>query len=152
MRTTGVRPTVPRMVSNFAIRPFYPRPRRQATGKARTNFERNSFLILAVVRVLRRARLLARGKDTTMRVRTSFGWLLVLLTGCGAADSAADPIENEEAVTAAARVNPVRSAPPVSVTNGIRYNGGPIMPGTVNIYYIWYGNWAGNTGPNILTE
>ena len=25
------------------------------------------------------------------------------------------------------------------------YHGGPVMPGTKNIYYIWYGNWAGNT-------
>src|SRR5260370_15317225 len=78
MRTTGVRPTVPRMVSNFAIRPFYPRPRRQATGKARTNFERNSFLILAVVRVLRRARLFSAGKghdnEGTDELRLAFGF------------------------------------------------------------------------------
>src|SRR5882672_7510861 len=31
--------------------------------------------------------------------------------------------------------------------NGINYHGGPVMKGTVNIYLIWYGNWAG-TGSN----
>jgi Phosphate-induced protein 1 conserved region len=31
--------------------------------------------------------------------------------------------------------------------NGINYHGGPVMPGTVNAYIIWYGNWNG-TGSN----
>src|SRR5882724_10816634 len=31
--------------------------------------------------------------------------------------------------------------------NGINYHGGPVMKGTVNLYLIWYGNWAG-TGSN----
>jgi hypothetical protein len=26
-------------------------------------------------------------------------------------------------------------------TNGISYHGGPVVLGTVNLYYIWYGNW-----------
>jgi hypothetical protein len=26
--------------------------------------------------------------------------------------------------------------------NGIRYHGGPVILGTTNIYYIWYGNWS----------
>jgi hypothetical protein len=30
--------------------------------------------------------------------------------------------------------------------NGINYHGGPVMPGTVNAYFIWYGNWV--NGPN----
>lgn len=34
----------------------------------------------------------------------------------------------------------------------IRYRGGPVMLGTVNIYYIWYGNWDGNTAQQILTD
>ena len=37
-------------------------------------------------------------------------------------------------------------------TNGISYHGGPVMTGTVNIYYIWYGNWAGNSATTILTD
>lgn len=26
--------------------------------------------------------------------------------------------------------------------NGINYHGGPVMPGNVNVYFIWYGNWS----------
>jgi hypothetical protein len=39
-------------------------------------------------------------------------------------------------------------------TNGISYHGGPVMTNAngVNIYYIWYGNWSGNTAPTILTD
>src|SRR6185312_2328919 len=33
-----------------------------------------------------------------------------------------------------------QGAPPNN-GHGIDYNGGPVMGGTVNIYYIWYGNW-----------
>jgi hypothetical protein len=29
----------------------------------------------------------------------------------------------------------------VPATNGIGYHGGPVMPGTINAYYIWYGDW-----------
>ncbi|HEX8950735.1 MAG TPA: hypothetical protein VF945_02770 [Polyangia bacterium] len=36
--------------------------------------------------------------------------------------------------------------------NGISYHGGPVMLGTVNIYYIWYGNWSGNSATTILTS
>jgi hypothetical protein len=36
--------------------------------------------------------------------------------------------------------------------NGISYHGGPLMLGTVNVYYIWYGNWAGNSATTILTD
>jgi hypothetical protein len=35
---------------------------------------------------------------------------------------------------------------------GIAYHGGPVMTGTVNIYYIWYGNWSGNSATTILTD
>ena len=39
-----------------------------------------------------------------------------------------------------------------SKTNGINYHGGPVMLGTTNVYYIWYGNWAGDTAVSILTD
>ena len=39
-----------------------------------------------------------------------------------------------------------------SGSNGIVYHGGPVMLGTVNVYYIWYGNWSGNTATTILTD
>lgn len=35
-------------------------------------------------------------------------------------------------------------------TNGIYYHGGPVILGTVNVYYIWYGNWSGNSAQSIL--
>ena len=37
-------------------------------------------------------------------------------------------------------------------SNGISYHGGPVMLGGVGVYYIWYGNWAGNTAPTILND
>jgi hypothetical protein len=36
--------------------------------------------------------------------------------------------------------------------NGISYHGGPVMLGTVNAYYIWYGNWNGNSATTILSD
>src|SRR5438309_8389596 len=33
---------------------------------------------------------------------------------------------------------------------GINYHGGPLILGTTNVYYIWYGNWSGNTAGTIL--
>jgi hypothetical protein len=36
--------------------------------------------------------------------------------------------------------------------NGIAYHGGPLILGTTNIYYIWYGAWSGNTATTILTN
>jgi hypothetical protein len=34
----------------------------------------------------------------------------------------------------------------------IMYHGGPVMLGTPNVYYIWYGNWIGNSATTILTD
>jgi hypothetical protein len=34
--------------------------------------------------------------------------------------------------------------------NGISYHGGPVITGTANIHYIWYGNWSGNSAVGIL--
>ena len=34
----------------------------------------------------------------------------------------------------------------VATGNGISYHGGPIMPGSVHAYFIWYGNWT--NGPH----
>jgi hypothetical protein len=36
--------------------------------------------------------------------------------------------------------------------NGISYHGGPVVTGGNKIYYIWYGNWSGNSAPTILTD
>ena len=32
----------------------------------------------------------------------------------------------------------------------ITYHNGPIVTGTTKVYYIWYGNWSGNTATDIL--
>jgi phosphate-induced protein 1 len=37
-------------------------------------------------------------------------------------------------------------------SNGINYHNGPVMLGTVNVYYIWYGDWSGNSATTILTD
>ena len=41
---------------------------------------------------------------------------------------------------------------PGATTNGINYHGGPVMLGTTHVYYIWYGNWSGNSATTILTD
>ena len=39
-------------------------------------------------------------------------------------------------------------------SNGITYHGGPVMtnPNGTSVYYIWYGNWNGNSATTILTD
>jgi len=37
-------------------------------------------------------------------------------------------------------------------SNGIFYHGGPLILGTVPIYYIWYGNWSSNNATNVLPK
>jgi len=37
-------------------------------------------------------------------------------------------------------------------SNGINYHGGPVMLGTTTVYYIWYGDWSGNSATTILTD
>jgi len=39
-----------------------------------------------------------------------------------------------------------------TTSNGINYHGGPVILGTTNVYYIWYGNWSGNTATSILSD
>jgi hypothetical protein len=36
--------------------------------------------------------------------------------------------------------------------SGIGYHGGPVLTATKHIYYIWYGNWSGNSATTILTD
>jgi len=35
-------------------------------------------------------------------------------------------------------------------SNGINYYGGPVMTGTINVYIVWYGAWAGDTSTTIV--
>jgi hypothetical protein len=41
---------------------------------------------------------------------------------------------------------------PLARGNGINYHGGPVILNTTGVYYIWYGNWSGNTAVTILTD
>lgn len=41
---------------------------------------------------------------------------------------------------------------PTATGYGIAYHGGKVMAGPSKIYYIWYGNWTGNTATTILTD
>jgi len=36
--------------------------------------------------------------------------------------------------------------------NGINYHGGPLILGGTHVYYIWYGNWNGNSATTILPD
>src|SRR5438270_2764602 len=36
--------------------------------------------------------------------------------------------------------------------NGIEYNGGPVMLGPHNVYFIWYGNFSGNIALTMLPD
>jgi len=36
----------------------------------------------------------------------------------------------------------------VTTGNGIQYHNGPIIPGTVHLYFIWYGNWVNGPKPS----
>ncbi len=42
--------------------------------------------------------------------------------------------------------------PPPPANNDIDYHNGPVMTGTINAYFIWYGNWGGDTAVDILTD
>lgn len=39
-----------------------------------------------------------------------------------------------------------------ATTNGINYHNGPVMTSPIKLYYIWYGNWSGNSATTILTD
>ena len=39
-----------------------------------------------------------------------------------------------------------------SIGGNIKYHGGPVIQGAVNVYLIWYGNWAGNTAVAITED
>ena len=92
---------------------------------------------------------------TTLAILTA-----ITLAGCSNDPTATDETEadissdlrpdGKGALTAEANANKaamqaVLPAARVTKGNGINYHGGPVMIGTVDIYYIWYGNWGSNT-------
>jgi hypothetical protein len=60
--------------------------------------------------------------------------------------------ELDDSPGAAAREHARAARPGGATSNGIDYHGGPVMTTAsgVNVYYIWYGDWSGNTAPAIL--
>ncbi len=51
-------------------------------------------------------------------------------------------------------LRPLQAPQPKAVNtgNGINYNGGPVMLGPHHAYFLWYGNWSGNTATTILPD
>src|SRR5882762_1665362 len=83
------------------------------------------------------AQVLGPGSDESDLVPTGKGW--------GERAYPAPPRVNENA-----NANAAGHAKPSG--NGMFYHGGPLILGTPNAYYIWYGNWSGNTAITILSN
>jgi len=65
--------------------------------------------------------------------------------------------KNQELANFPGKGAPASKGPARTKSNGINYHGGPLLnSGTTanptTIYYIWYGNWSGNTAPTILSS
>jgi hypothetical protein len=77
--------------------------------------------------------------------------------GTEGTDGTADDEVSDIAPTAQGKaIMPVREAPSSNLstasTTTIVNHGGPVMSNGVNVYYIWYGSWAGNSATTILTD
>jgi hypothetical protein len=101
-----------------------------------------------------------RGSKEMMKMKLAPLMMTASLLGACVADT--DPVDEgstqqaEQNELRPKHVHPVRgeARPPNhgGGGNGINYNGGPVMLGTTNIHYIWYGNWSGNQAVSILTD
>ena len=80
--------------------------------------------------------------EGTSMVPTGKGWGVPAATGDVSAPAVSEPGEETDFV------NP---NPQSARNNGILYHGGPIIP-QVTAYFIWYGNWTGNSATTILTD
>lgn len=117
----------------------------------------------------------------TRRQKQDFsGWntlrvgMLIMIVGAlsvaGICAQQQSPKQNNNAPPVAIAVAPVNgttpsSTPQVSTSqneivpiaeaatgNGIDYHGGPLMLTTHNVYFIWYGNWNGNSATTLLPQ
>src|SRR5258706_14786095 len=96
------------------------------------------------------------------RLLCSAIYTVLLASACGVATSDEPAVPDPEVGMRIAYAPAIGAAPAVmapvddfqnmlvSTGNGIDYHGGPVMGGTVDVYYIWYGNWGGSTAPQIL--
>ncbi len=76
--------------------------------------------------------------------------LTMVLTTPTTARSAAQNITQAHAVGKGGGTR-IKS-PSQAQSDQIQYHGGPIILGTSHLYYIWYGNWSGNSATSILTD
>jgi Phosphate-induced protein 1 conserved region len=83
---------------------------------------------------------------------------LLAVVGCGGVEQSDEQVQDSVDVQPDGKGGGLLSnfAPPSGgagpSSNGISFHGGPVMTGTTTVYYIWYGNWSGNTGTTILTD
>ena len=103
---------------------------------------------------------------TTNKRRSAFGHIglnlvLTFMVVCASTflnAQAKVPPANRKPVAAAPAVMPTTNLTGISLGpvgfaatgNGIEYHGGPVMLSSHNVYFIWYGNWSGNTATTIL--
>src|SRR3954469_20020326 len=102
---------------------------------------KRSFLVLAVVAFFSLATYAGTTRNAPELKPTGKGW----------GESVANSNNNGNGNDNNGVDNDAGKAKPTS-GNGILYHGGPVMLGTVNVYYIWYGNWSGNSAVQILTD
>jgi len=57
---------------------------------------------------------------------------------------------NSQSGSNSLQLGPIGEA--VVTGNGIEYHGGPVMQGPHNVYFIWYGNFSGNSALSILPD
>lgn len=78
---------------------------------------------------------------------------LILGLGLSLAGAAWAATPNGRGMVPRDQPSPTATQPELLKLN-ISYHGGPVMtdPNGANVYYIWYGNWAGDTTPEILSR
>jgi hypothetical protein len=77
-----------------------------------------------------------------------------LIGGCVAEEATDSTTQESQSELKPKHEHHVRgeAKPTKGSNNGILYHGGPVITGTTNVYYIWYGNWSGNSASSILTN
>lgn len=81
----------------------------------------------------------------------------IALTACGGAPDAGEDLG---AAAGAIDLPPTARAMPTvhaagtatAKASAMVYHGGPVLLGTVRVYYVWYGGWSGRTAPTILAD
>ena len=83
--------------------------------------------------------------------RTTISVLVAAATLVAMADSTAATPDGKGARPQGAQA---QSSPTGELKLNIQYHGGPVLndPNGANVYYIWYGDWSGDTATNILTK